>query len=341
MIQKLKLAAFFIVSTALSATATEPVPSDTLLNTPKAENISIISSIPYTSITINNINGSGNNFYYKSGQPNRKGSNTQTQIYFSDITYVTVCESQKDITITFTTNNGEIKNYSFAFADPDNRAIKSYIGSKGSDCGFTISKSNSTTWEVCTKGWGMGWITPLNAPKGMDISMWKSNEFSWLMALGIQMRRHNHTLSFGLGLNWQNFVTNGSRYFDKTADGNIIMTPYNEGSSKKSSRIQVFSLQLPVLYGFRFGHKNRLGFNIGPTINFNTAASIKTQYRFGGKEYSVKTNNINQVPVTVDALATINYRIIGLYFRYSPMDKLRSKTELGFGSFSTGLMLLF
>ncbi|MCM1355147.1 MAG: hypothetical protein NC212_01920 [Staphylococcus sp.] len=337
-LRSLLLAIIFITTICSNLSA------ETLLQTSEASSIAIVSNKYRTTITVRHIDGGPDNFYYQSDKQNRQkksGSTTETHINFSDITDISVNESETEVTVSFTSPEGEPLSYTFKFSDPDNRSVKSYIGRKGSDFGFTIARNSYLEWSAISKGLGFGWVSPLNATPDMNTSMWKSNELTWMMIAGVSMTHGRHSLSFGLGIDWQNFVTKGDLYFDKNTDGLISLRPYEEGATEKRSRIKIFSLQLPILYELRFGHNRNLGLNIGPVINFNTSASIKTQYHLNGHEYSVKTNHIGQRPVTVDAIAVVNYKAIGVYFRYSPMKKLRAKTDLDFNSLSTGVMLMF
>ena len=175
----------------------------------------------------------------------------------------------------------------------------------------------------------------------MDVSMWKSNELTWAIILGVKMSHGPHALTTGLGIDWRNYVTKGDRYFHKDDDGKISLMPYEENMTKHRSRIKTFSLQIPVLYGFSFGHRRNFGLEVGPVLNFNTSGSIKTQYTIGSHDYSIKTHKIHQKPVTVDVLGMVRYQSLGLYVRYAPMEVLRTSTGLDFKSISTGIMLMF
>lgn len=345
MLRKLLLTAS-IISATLTATAqtdsTQSTPCDTLLNASTASSIYVISSASSTAITIKNLNGGQDSFFYNSGnQKKTYGSITQTQINYPDISDVVVCETPNDVKIRFVSSEGEPFSYTFTFADPDNRSIKSYIGTKGSDFGFTISRKKSTKWDVISDGLGFGWGTPIDTNTDMDVSMWKSTEFVWNMILGIKMTHRIHSLSMGLGIHWQELTTKGSNYFSKSNDGKISLIPFGEDQTAGESRINLFSLQIPLLYGIKFGHKHYCGFKFGPVLNFNTGAHIETKYSSNGSDYKIKTGDINQRRVTFDGIAMLSYRAIGIYARYSPMKRLNTSTGLEFGTFSTGIMLGF
>ncbi len=156
-------------------------------------------------------------------------------------------------------------------------------------------------------------MTPVSSNVGMDVSMGKSVELTWANVIGVKMSHGRHHLSLGMGLDWRNMVTTGGSYFEKVDGGDIVMSP----------------------------DEHRWGVTLGPVVNFNTSASIKTSWREGDREYSVKTRHIGQRPVTVDVMGAVNYGCLGVYARYAPMNMLKDSAGMKFGCFSTGIMLFF
>lgn len=344
MFRKFLLSISFIASmTAVAQTTGETTAvADTLLNAASAQNLTIVSTSRSTSITVRNLDNGPETFFYQTGtQQKVKGSRTQTQINCPDVSSVIVYETEDNVNISFVNPEGETMAYTFDFADPDNRTLKSYIGTRGSDFGFTISRNNTTKWDVVSDGIGFGWINPINNNSDINTSMWRSVEFTWNMILGVKMTHRAQELSFGLGIHWQLLASKAGHYFHKNSDGRITLDPYAEGQTKGTSHLSMFSLQIPVLYGVNFGHKRYCGFKLGPVLNFNTGAHIETKYEQDGSEYTVKTGHLSQRKVTVDAMAMFNYRCIGVYARYAPMKRFNSRTDLDFGTFSTGLMIGF
>lgn len=344
MLHKLLLTAALLTSVIAGAQTggNLPAPADTLLNVSSAASISILSTKSSTSITVKNLDGSPDTFYYQTGNQSQcYGSTTQTQIYFPEISNITVVETPAQVNVAFTGPEGKKLSYAFPFADPDNRSLKSYIGTKGSDFGFNISRKNATSWDVVSEGFAFGLSTPIKTNADMGGSMWRNKEFTWNMVIGLRMTHRRHSVSMGLGLHWQEFTVKGNRCFSKDSDGKIALLPYAEGQTKGKSSLNFFSLQIPVLYGIRFGHKNYCGFKLGPVVNFNTGAHITTKYKADDSDYKVKTGDIHQRKVTVDGMAMFNYRSIGVYARYSPMKRLNTSAGLEFGSFSAGIMLGF
>lgn len=330
-----------LVST-LAATANEPLSQkvDTLLSTPSAASISISADRANTSVTVNNIENSGDNFYYETGTNKRIRIDEQNRSQYINVSDILIAESDvQTLLVKFVTNGGDSISYTYNIPDPENRYIRTYLGAKGSDFGITIKHTGKTKWELVSGGIGFGWVSPLSDEPSMDASMWKSNELTWAIVLGVRMSHGPHSLTAGLGLDWRNYVTKGDFYFHKDEQEHITLMPYDENTTKHRSRIKVFSLQIPVLYGISFGHHRNCQFLLGPVVNFNTGGNIKTQYTTGSHDYSIKTHKIHQRPVTVDVMGEFKYKSAGLYVRYSPMNVLKTSTGLEFKSISTGIMI--
>lgn len=342
MLHKLFLSAALFSTVIAYAQENQSAPADTLLNVRSAASISILSTKSSISITVKNLDGSPDTFYYQTGNQSQcYGRTMQTQIYFPEISNITVVETSSQVNVAFIGPEGKNLSYVFPYADPDNRSVKSYIGSRGSDFGFNISRHNSTNWEIISQGLAFGLSTPIKTNAPMGGSMWRNKEFTWNMILGLRMSHRNHSVSMGLGLHTQDFTIKNGHYFHKNPDNTISLMPFEEGKTKGQSQLSFFSLQIPVLYGINFGHKEYCGFKIGPVVNFNTGAHITTKYESEGSDIKVNTGNIHQRKVTVDAMAMFNYRSIGVYARYAPMKRLNTSTGLEFGSFSTGIMFGF
>lgn len=326
----------------IQATTSDPIQSEdnTLLEVSKAQSIQIMATGTTTSVTVKGLDDTNDNFYYNT-ETKLDSGNTTFMIDSNDISNVIVKETNSQIFISYIDSEGNNKNYAFTFTDPENRAQSSYIGKRWSDFAINLAKSGKVTWNAMSMGLSLGWVTATKPAPDFGNSMGRSVELSWLMIAGVQMNYRSFSIATGLGVDWRNFVTKGDRYFFKNPDGKISLENYAPEMTGRRSRIKVFSLQLPVLASVNFGPKKRWGITAGPIVNFNTSGSIKTQYKIADEAYSVKTTNIGQRPVTLDAYFAIHYNGFGLYARYSPMHMLKSSTDLDFGAFSTGIALIF
>lgn len=318
-----------------------PAIENTLLDITKAGSIRIYSSGSITTITVEELDNTDDNFYYETEMKKISDTNSVIQVNSNDIKDVIVTETPSKVAISYVDSEGNDKEYMFVFQDPENRTQSSYIGRRWSDFAINLANSGNVKWEAVTMGLSIGWVTSTKPSPDFGNSMGSSVELSWLMVAGVEMKYRAFSVAAGLGIDWRNFVTNGDRYFLKHPDGKISLQPYSPEMTDRRSRIKVFSLQLPVLATVRFGRKGKWGITAGPVVNFNTSGSIKTQYKIADDSYSIKTSHIGQRPVTVDAYLAFHFEGIGLYARYSPMNMLKTSTSLDFGAFSTGFVLLF
>lgn len=348
--QSISLAAAIAITIATSASyATDgnqsetiaAVQPDTLLHASKAESLTINSTESVTKIVINHLDDSDDNFYYETKAQKRTGDfNSFLSVVNFSVTDITVAETPREVNVVYTDNDGKERSYTFSFPDPDNRQQSSYIGSRWHDLSLTLSSQHPVKWSLSTAGLSLGWVTPTSSSPYFDPSMGRSIELSWLEVIGVRMSYCSIHAETGIGFGWRNFVTSGDRAFIKNNAGQIALEPYPADTYAHRSRIKLFSLQLPVLFGVDFGHHRLFSVNFGPIINFNTSASIETQYKSGDHSYTVSTSHIGQRPVTVDAYLALSWNSIGLYARYSPMNILKKQTGMDFGAFSTGIVLV-
>lgn len=336
---------------AYAAYCEDSVEMDTMLVASTAKKIEITTSGDDCKVVVWDIDSTGERFIYENNGPkadNEKGKSAPSVISSSRVTDVLVLGGtsayESKLKVTYKDSAGIKRSFSSSRQSSSglNRTVGSYRGTERFlDMGVTFARNGKTKWSVISSGIGIGWVTPVSSNAGMDISMGKSVELTWANVIAVQMSHGQHRVSLGLGLDWRNMVTHGGSYFEKAADGEIVMSPYGDGVRDRRSRIKIFSLQMPLLYGFDFGKKHRWGVTLGPVVNFNTSASIKTSWREGDREYSVKTRHIGQRPVTVDVMGAVNYGCLGVYVRYAPMNMLKDSTGMKFGCFSTGIMLFF
>lgn len=316
--------------------------NDTLFTAAKAAQVSIVTNRNSINFSVWNIDGSADHYFYQSGLVGKKKQADQNRMYYYDASDILVTENDTHVTISFNSKDNTSVNYCYQIPDPQNRYLQSYVGRSSNDLSILLSRPTSPVkWLLITDGIGFGWVTPLKSSQPMDVSMWSSNEIVWNNIIGVMMSRGHHSLTAGLGIDWREFVTKGKSYFNKSDDGQIGMVNYEEGMDNCSSRIKIFSLQIPVMYGLSFGRHDDFGIKLGPVVNFNTGGNIKTTYKVGSRDYKVVTHHIRQRPVTVDVMGIVRYKMIGVYVRYAPMNVFRDSCGLEFGSLSTGLMISF
>lgn len=216
---------------------------------------------------------------------------------------------------------------------------------KNADWDFTIpfinkkDKDKEPRMNLCVGGFGFGMVNALDAPDGMDVDMGASYELSMDHLL-----RFNYNLNFstsvslGFGMTWRNYRMTGRTRFIQEG-GDLVLGTYPEGAEIKFSRLKVFSLTVPMMVNQSLGKKVVL--SVGPVINFNTHGSLKTRYTLNGEKVKETSNNIHQNRMTVDLMAKLRFKSLGIYAKYSPMDMLNTEFGPKFRSFSTGITLFY
>lgn len=200
-------------------------------------------------------------------------------------------------------------------------------------------KKRSTN-EIRFGSFGFGWVNAVNVAEGLNVDMGSSYELmiDHLLSWKYDPWYSGTSFSIGFGLNWKNYrMTGGTRFIKEGAK--IVLGDYPEGADIKFSRIKVFSLTVPLMVSQVLSRK--ISLSVGPVVNFNTHASMKTRYTLNGKKEKLTDNNIHQNRVTVDLMALLNIKSVGLYVKYSPTNVLDTEYGPKFKSLSTGLTLFY
>ena len=219
------------------------------------------------------------------------------------------------------------------------------IEEKNADWDFNIpfinknSKTKKYRGNLCVGGFGFGVVNAIETSEGMDMDMGASYEFSLDHLLRFNYNVLPATsVSMGFGMTWRNYRMIGRTRFIKDGD-KLVLGAYPEGSDIKFSRLKVFSLTVPFMINQSLGRK--VVFSVGPVVNFNTHASLKTRYTLNGEKVKEKNNNIHQNRMTVDLMAKLRFNSLGVYAKYSPSDMLNTDFGPKFRSFSTGITLFY
>ncbi|MBQ8224258.1 MAG: hypothetical protein IJZ86_02715 [Bacteroides sp.] len=191
--------------------------------------------------------------------------------------------------------------------------------------------------EFRLHGFGLGLVSAVGAPQGMDVDMGSSFE---LMGPALEWAYYPGNsplnLSIGVGVNWKNYRMTGRTRFLKQ-DGNVVLGAYPEGADFKFSRLKIFSWTMPLLLNYDLGR--HCDFSLGPMVNFNTHATLKTRYTLEGEKYKETEKNLHQNRVTVDLLAHFSINCIGFYAKYSPCKVLDTEFGPDFRGLSVGMTL--
>ena len=176
---------------------------------------------------------------------------------------------------------------------------------------------------------GVGFTTAVGTADQVSIPVGPSWEFMWDIA-SIRIRpwkERAHYFNTGFGLD-----------FVEQSDGQIVVTPYPQGSNPDFSRIKVLSLTVPFTYSY-YPYKKGFfrGFEVGPVLNFNVYSSIKTRYSLNGEDQKDFTKGLHRNPVTVDLMVKLRMKYFGFYAKYSPSNVLDTTYGPKFKSMSFGV----
>ena len=194
--------------------------------------------------------------------------------------------------------------------------------------------------DVNMRGFGVGFVDALDTPEGMNVDMGASYELmvpsiiEWAWYPGPS----SFNLSIGVGLNWKNYrMTDRNRFIPTGND--IVIGPYPEGAAIEFSRLKVFSWMVPMMMSYEFN--DWLELRLGPVVNINTKATLKTRYSLEGKGKKETHNLQHYNRLTVDLMGSISIDNLAYYVKYSPCEVLDIDYGPNFKGISTGLILGF
>lgn len=264
---------------------------------------------------------------------------------------IIVVNNAKKVTIEKTRNSMDVKvegtsdnpDYFYSQRMEVDSTAAFITKEKNADWDFTIpfinKKDEKHRMDLCVGGFGFGLVNALDAPDEMDVDMGASYELSL-----DQFFRFNYNLlpstsvSAGFGMTWRNYRMTGRTRFIKEGD-NLVLGGYPEGADIKFSRLKVFSLTVPFMINQWLG--KQIVLSVGPVVNFNTHASLKTRYTLNGEKVKETDKSIHQNKVTIDLMAKLRFSSLGVYVKYSPSDMLNTEFGPKFRSFSTGITLFY
>lgn len=200
-------------------------------------------------------------------------------------------------------------------------------------------------------GFNLGFVSAIDAPAAMSLDMSSSIEVSFEpLAYRWYFRSKKQHFTVGVSFGWRNFRMTGRTRFAKDEAGNLSFAPYPDEASKiESSRIKLFSIGLPFRYGFKLGQ--HWSADLAAILNFNTFASIESRYKVPDTEmipgetvvHRVKESDthIHQKKVSVDFMAQVHWRFLGVYAKYSPCKVLNPEFGPSFTPLSVGISLFY
>lgn len=214
-------------------------------------------------------------------------------------------------------------------------SMLSLISDRGYGC------CGNSRWDLIMDGVCIG----LNKASGIQpdggLQWSKSFEISWLNCIGVSYAFGKTSVSLGLGFDWRNYkITTSDRILVATPGGGVTWSDVPEGSRVRNSRLKVFTLQLPLLFRAKIPGTS-LYVKAGPVFDFNTYASLKTQYDDAeGNKCEIFTKELSPRRFTVDFFGSLSLcQAIGIYVRYSPMKVMDAADGLNFRPLTLGITI--
>lgn len=337
----LPLIAALIVLTHLSAGATAAAASDTLFHTATASHLSASFSSNQIKITITDVDqNSKKNYYYQTTSSGISGNNS-TGVSISSPVDVTVVETDSTVCLSFGNQSGNTNQYVFPIDTTGTRSVQSYLGTNPRDVGLVIGShsTSSAIWEMVSGGLSIGMTIPYSSSLSSANNI--GFEAQWLNILAARVRKGRSSFSLGIGLTTRIFsMPQGSQLF-KGTDGTISLRPFPDRAEKRSSQLQISTLQFPLLYNLSIGTRRNCGVHLGAILDLNLWGVLNSNYAIGDEHYSIRTTGIGQRKVSTDLFFAVSWQAIGIYGKYSPLNVMSSRSGIDLKSISVGLILGF
>lgn len=203
---------------------------------------------------------------------------------------------------------------------PDTSAVRRSMKSVKDFNKITIKNKDGkpSKWESSIHI-NVGLTSVLDAPEEYDFKVWPSFEIgiSWLGDWHPYGKKN--VWSIGLGFDWHNLAMGDDKYWVKDANDMMVMHPYADNQTERSTSLQIFSLQVPVMYTHYFDNRCKWGLTLGAAVNFNLSATGNRHFELAGEDYDVATKKIGQRPVTFEGMVVAHIPSFpDIYCKYSP-----------------------
>lgn len=236
---------------------------------------------------------------------------------------------------------GEDKDYEYTYrhdVKPDSKVSVS----QDWELKLPFTKSDSKTnkpnrWSIISGGIYMGFNGVVEESMDMGVKMGSSLEFAWDRIIAVSYRPFGNgfSMSLGFGVGGKDFTIKDSRHRFVGNKNGVELGGYPDGAYPKDSQLRIFSLRVP------FNVRQKLGddFSVSASaiMNFNTNATIKTAYITENDvkiEESFKGAPVRKV--SFDLMGALNYKIIGVYVKYSPQSVFESGRGPEFKALTVG-----
>lgn len=159
--------------------------------------------------------------------------------------------------------------------------------------------------------------------------------------VGIRWSHGHYTPSFSIGFGFGAQRYAAQKGFMYAKDGsNLILIPAEECSRVRSTDLQVWNFQVPILFTLPIGRD--VEFAAGAVGCFNTYARARTELDFGDYKTTILYKGLQQRLFTTELTASIGVcDILGVYASWSPMTLFQAPYGPQLKSWSIGATINF
>ncbi|MCM1520786.1 MAG: hypothetical protein NC098_08380 [Lachnoclostridium sp.] len=193
-------------------------------------------------------------------------------------------------------------------------------------------------WSFTTMGIYCGGSMSHDAVKGVG-NGWELGIAS-LFGVRYSPTRSGFSINTGLGFGYRKMSINDGMQLDSEGRGRLVLVPSAENQQKTSSRIEMFTLHIPVM--LRQTTWTGGAITAGALLNLNTYAVGFTRYMIDNRQITHTFKHLHQQMFTVDLIAAVTLvEDLGVYLRWSPSNPFKSSYGPTYGCLSIGGCISF
>lgn len=216
---------------------------------------------------------------------------------------------------------------------------------------ITLPKWRQRVSDPHWSGFGMGFANltdgslRMNSGEGIDVKSGKSFQFNWnLYDHSFQISRLGWAVVTGLGFRWDVYRFDGNVRLQEI-EGITRVLPAPQGIYYSTSRLKMTRLTIPLLLEWQRDLRHHKPFFISAGIvggaKIYSNSVIKYRDERGHKQKDVLGKDLNLRPITMDILAQVGYRSLGIYAMYSPISLFEKNKGPKVCPVSIGVMWYF
>ena len=153
----------------------------------------------------------------------------------------------------------------------------------------------------------------------------------------------NQFLSLGwhVGSSMLSTQGNGQRFFQQ--DGRLVLSPYPERATMfgETTTLWRFRYSIPLQYSYIFGKNASWRASTGCELHWNLFNQTNSHWTIDGNHVRELIENVNPNLVSLDLMASLSYRGLGIRFRYSPLPVFKPENGPTYQTWNVGMLVEF